>query len=58
VIPTHQGRAAERILFAALLDGSKGEVVPSNAHFDTTKGNLELLGVRAADFPPTRRATR
>jgi tryptophanase len=51
VIPTHQGRAAERILFPALLEGTKGDVVPSNAHFDTTKGNLELLGVRAADFP-------
>ena len=51
VIPAHQGRAAERILFAALLEGTRGDVVPSNAHFDTTKGNLELLGVRAADFP-------
>lgn len=50
VIPTHQGRAAERILFTALA-GDKNQVVPSNAHFDTTKGNLEMLGVRAKDFP-------
>jgi len=51
VIPTHQGRAAERILFQALLPDGSGRVVPSNAHFDTTKGNLEMLGVRAADCP-------
>jgi tyrosine phenol-lyase len=50
VIPTHQGRAAERILFTALVN-DKNQVVPSNAHFDTTKGNLEMLGVRPKDFP-------
>jgi len=51
VIPTHQGRAAERILFHTLLPDRAGSVVPSNAHFDTAKGNLEMLGVRAADCP-------
>ncbi len=47
VIPTHQGRAAEHILFSLLLKA--GEVVPSNSHFDTTRANLEHLGAVAVD---------
>ncbi|NIN59572.1 MAG: tryptophanase, partial [Xanthomonadales bacterium] len=49
VIPTHQGRAAERILFSCL--GVKGKVVVSNTHFDTTRANVEYLGGRAIDIP-------
>jgi tyrosine phenol-lyase len=47
VIPTHQGRAAERILFG-LLAGS-GRVIPSNTHFDTTRANIEIQGGKAVD---------
>ncbi len=47
VIPTHQGRSAENILFSTLL--SKNSVVPSNIHFDTTRANIEYLGARAED---------
>ena len=49
IIPTHQGRAAERILFSCL--GVRDRVVVSNTHFDTTRANVEFLGGRALDLP-------
>jgi tryptophanase len=49
IIPTHQGRAAERILFTAI--GGPGKSVPNNTHFDTTRANVEFTGALAVDLP-------
>jgi tyrosine phenol-lyase len=48
IIPTHQGRAAERILFGSIL--KPGDLVPNNTHFDTTRANVEVMGATALDL--------
>jgi len=48
IIPTHQGRASERILFSIV--GGKGKVIPNNTHFDTTRANIEFSGAEAVDL--------
>jgi len=48
IIPTHQGRAAERILFHSVLE--EGDVVPNNNHFDTTRANVEVEDAEARDL--------
>ena len=48
VIPTHQGRAAEKILFTVI--GGPGKVIPNNTHFDTTRANVEFTGAEAVDL--------
>lgn len=49
VIPTHQGRAAERILFSVMCKAN--QIVPNNTHFDTTRANVEYTGAKAVDLP-------
>ena len=49
-IPTHQGRAAEKILFSIM--GGQGKIIPNNTHFDTTRANIEVSGAKAIDLLP------
>lgn len=49
IIPTHQGRAAERILFGSALN--PGDIIPNNTHFDTTRANIEYRGAIGLDIP-------
>ncbi|MBI5862935.1 MAG: tryptophanase [Planctomycetes bacterium] len=48
ILPTHQGRASERILFELM--GGEGKIVPNNSHFDTTRANIEHSGAKAVDL--------
>ena len=48
IIPTHQGRASERIIFSVV--ANKESVIPNNTHFDTTRANIEYIGAKAFDF--------
>ncbi len=48
IIPTHQGRAAEKILFSIV--GGEGKYIPNNTHFDTTRANVEFSGAEAVDL--------
>ncbi|MEJ2165052.1 MAG: tryptophanase [Desulfobacterales bacterium] len=50
LIPTHQGRAAEKILFNLM--GGQGKIIPNNTHFDTTRANIEVSGAEAVDLLP------
>ena len=52
IIPTHQGRAAEKILFDIM--GGDGRIIPNNTHFDTTRANIEISGAEAVDLVPPR----
>ncbi|BBU61521.1 tryptophanase [Methylosinus sp. C49] len=54
IFPTHQGRAAERILAATRL--KPGDIVPNNSHFDTTRANIEYVGATALDLPSAKAA--
>ena len=57
VLPVHQGRAAEKLLFAVL--GGPGKIVPNNSHFDTTRAHVEFTGAQALDLPaPEARDTQ
>jgi tryptophanase len=49
ILPTHQGRAAEKILFT--VTGGAGQIIPNNTHFDTTRANIEFTGAQAIDLP-------